>query len=404
MEKEKKPLILIVGAASKDMLAVGNILREEDYEIAVSQNGREALTMVKSRRFDLILLDVLMLGMDGYEVCEHLREDPETKEIPVIFLSAKADADSIVKGFEVGGQDYVTKPFDPAELLARVHSHLKLKKNRDMILKINEQLKREIRERKQTEGKQLQLINELESANEDLKDFACIVTHDLKAPLRIIYALAEWISTDYSDKLDEEGKERLGLLRNRVERMQQLIDGILHYSRVGRVKEEKEEANLNRLVSEVIDMINPPEDIEIEVVNQLPTIYCEKTRIEEVFQNLLSNAVRYMDKPKGKITIGCTEKDGYWKFSVADNGPGIEEKHYGRIFQIFQTLKPRGEVESTGVGLTIVKKIVEMYGGEIWVESKVGEGSTFFFTVPKATEDADYGKKKLQTYSLQMTA
>ena len=125
------------------------------------------------------------------------------------------------------------------------------------------------------------------------------------------------------------------------------------------------------------------ENIRIEVVNELPTILCERTRLEQVFQNLLSNAVRYMDKPKGEITIGCTEEEGYWKFHVADNGPGIEERYYDKIFQIFQTLKPRDDVESTGVGLTIVKKIVESQGGEIWVHSKVGEGSTFFFSVPK---------------------
>ena len=246
---------------------------------------------------------------------------------------------------------------------------------------------RDITERKQAEKRQLQLINDLERVNKELKDFAYIVSHDLKAPLRAIRGLAEWISTDYADKLDEEGKEQLGLLRNRVKRMQQLIDGVLRYSRAGRRQEAKEEVNLNTLVSEVIDMIAPPEHIEIEVASQLPTIYGEKTQLEQVFQNLLSNAVRYMDKPKGKVTIGCTEEEGYWRFSVADNGPGIEEKHYERIFQIFQTLKPRDDVESTGVGLTIVKKLVEMHGGKVWVESKLGEGSTFFFTLPKVTEE-----------------
>lgn len=179
--------------------------------------------------------------------------------------------------------------------------------------------------------------------------------------------MAQWISEDYADKLDEEGKELLDLLISRVRRMHALIEGVLEYSRIGRLEEEKRAVDLNTLVSGVIDMLHPPENIDVTVVDQLPTIYCEKTRMEQVFQNLLSNAIWYMDKPNGQVTVGCTEEDGYWKFSVADNGPGIEENYYEDIFHIFQTLKPRDEVESTGVGLTIAKKIVKSQGGEIGV-------------------------------------
>ncbi|MGD1042918.1 MAG: ATP-binding protein [Sedimentisphaerales bacterium] len=115
----------------------------------------------------------------------------------------------------------------------------------------------------------------------------------------------------------------------------------------------------------------------------------ERLRLKQVFQNLLSNAVKYTDKPKGQIKIGCTEENGFWKFSVADNGCGIKEKYFGKIFEIFQTLTSRDKTESTGIGLTIVKKIVELYGGKVWVESKVNEGSTFFFTLPKAKNQGD---------------
>lgn len=240
--------------------------------------------------------------------------------------------------------------------------------------------------RTQAEERQLQLLAELEMTNKGLKDFAYIVSHDLKAPLRAITSLAEWLSADYSDKLDEEGKEQLALLLSRVKRMHNLIESILEYSRIGRMKENKQEIDLNTLIADVITMINPPEGIAIKVGDKLPTILCERTKTEQVFQNLLSNAVRYMDKPKGQITIGCSEETGYWKFYVADNGPGIEERYYEKIFQIFQTLKPRDEVESTGVGLSIVKKIVESQGGEIGVDSKVGVGTTFFFCLPKESK------------------
>jgi len=242
---------------------------------------------------------------------------------------------------------------------------------------------RDITQRKLAEEKQAELLEKVESINKELKDFAYIVSHDLKAPLRGIKTLSDWITTDYSDKLDEQGKQQIDLLGSRVDRMHNLIDGVLDYSRVGRVKEKRVQVNLNDLVPGIIDAIAPPKNITIKIENELPVVECGQTRIMQVFQNLLSNAVKYMDKPKGRIKVGCVEENGFWKFSVADNGPGIEEKDFERIFQMFQTLVPRDEVEGTGVGLTVVKKIIEMYGGKIWVESKPEQGSTFFFTLPK---------------------
>lgn len=241
---------------------------------------------------------------------------------------------------------------------------------------------RDITEHRRAEENQARLLAELESANQELKDFAYIVSHDLKAPLRAIGSLAEWIMADHAEKLGDEGKEQLNLLSNRVRRMHNLIEGILQYSRVGRISEEKENVDLNLLVGQIIDSIAPPENIKIKIRDNLPSIMCEKTRMGQVFQNLISNAIKYMDKPQGKIEIGCAPENGYWEFSVSDNGPGIEKQYFDKIFQIFQTLKPRDEYESTGIGLTVVKKIIETNGGSIWVDSVVGKGSTFYFTVP----------------------
>ncbi len=242
---------------------------------------------------------------------------------------------------------------------------------------------RDITERKQAEEQRDSLLREVESANEELRNFAYVVSHDLKAPLRAISSLADWLSTDYADKFDDEGREHMRLLINRVHRMDGLIDGILLYSRVGRVKEMIVAVDINRLVREVIDMLAPPANITVTVEDALPTVMTEPTRIQQVFQNLLSNAIKYMDKPEGKIHIACSTEEARWKFSVTDNGPGIKQQHFGKIFQLFQTLAPRDRVESSGVGLALVKKIVEMYGGHIWVESTVGQGSTFFFTLPR---------------------
>ncbi len=242
---------------------------------------------------------------------------------------------------------------------------------------------RDITEKKKIEQHQVHLFRQLEKTNQELRSLVYILSHDLKAPLRGITTLANWISTDYADKLDDNGKEQINLLMRRANRMHNLIEGILQYSRIGRIEEEKVAVNLNELVTEVIDMIAPPENITITIENELPTIECEQTRIMQVFQNLLSNAMKYMDKSQGQIKVGCVEENGFWKFYVADNGPGIEEKYFEKIFQLFQTLAPRDEFESTGIGLTATKKIVELYNGKVWVESEPGQGSTFFFTLPK---------------------
>ena len=249
-------------------------------------------------------------------------------------------------------------------------------------------LRREAEERQAQMTREVAAANkELAGANRELADFAHVVSHDLKAPLRAIDSLASWLGEDYADKIDAEGKEQLGLLQGRVKRMHNLIDGILQYSRAGQVREDRVTVNLSEMLPAVIDLLSPPAHIKVQVETPLPTVLAERTRIEQVFQNLLSNAIKYNDKPDGLVRVGGTDDGEHWRFYVADNGPGIEQKDVERIFQIFQTGKPRDQVDSTGVGLAVVKRSVEMYGGRVWVESRVGEGSTFFFTYPKQMPD-----------------
>lgn len=254
-------------------------------------------------------------------------------------------------------------------------------------------LVRDISERKQAEARQAQLVQELAAANEELTNFAYVASHDLKAPLRAIASLADWISVDYADKFDEDGKEQMRLLIGRVRRMDQLINGILQYSRVGRVREERVAVDLNRLLAEVIDLLAPPAHIHVAVA-PLPTVVLEPTRLQQVFQNLLSNAIQYLDKPVGEIAVAAEPVGREWHFHVRDNGPGIEARHRERIFQLFQTLQPRDRSESTGIGLSLVKKIVELYGGRVWLESTPGEGSTFSFSLPAAVVRSGGAKSK----------
>ncbi len=273
---------------------------------------------------------------------------------------------------------------------ALVGSKQQLEKRTVDLMVANEQLTREVTERNRIEKALEDLNKDLEStiqklslANQQLQDFIHMAAHDLKSPLRAIGTLVSWLSTDCTDKFDESGKEKVKLIVGRAERMSKLIDGILQYSEITRIKEKEETVNLNAVLSEVIRDVHAPENIEIIIENKMPSIVCERTHIMQVFLNTLDNSVKYMDKPKGQIKIGCTEENGFWMFSVADNGRGIEEKYFERLFRMCQTFSPHDKTETTGIALAMAKKIIEMYGGKIWVESKAGSGSTFFFTMPK---------------------
>jgi PAS domain S-box-containing protein len=224
---------------------------------------------------------------------------------------------------------------------------------------------------------------EIGHANRELSDFAYIVSHDLKAPLRGIGSLASWLASDYGDKLDDTGREQLNLMTGRVKRLNALIDGILTYSRAGRSRDSRVTVDFGLMARNTIDLLAPPPHIRVEIETALPTLEFEPTKAQQLFQNLLSNAIKYMDKPSGVVRVRCEAEKDSWHFSVADNGPGIEEKYFERIFQLFQTLAPRDQVEGTGVGLALVKKIVELEGGRVWVESRIGAGATFHFTLPR---------------------
>ena len=244
-------------------------------------------------------------------------------------------------------------------------------------------IRAEITARKLLEQHNEEMMLELQAANRELNDFAYIVSHDLKAPLRGISSLASWLQADYADRLGLEGSQQLGLIDSRVKRLGALVDGILAYSRAGRGREERRLVDLDALARNSIELLAPPAHINVEIVGEpLPTLRIDPFKAQQLFQNLLSNAIKYMDKPSGQVSLSCKANGGMWQFSVSDNGPGIEARYFEKIFQLFQTLAPRDKVESTGVGLALVKKIVELEGGRIWVESKSAEGSVFYFTLP----------------------
>jgi len=357
------------------------------YELDFASQGKEGCEKIKQAcsenlPYELAFVDMRMPpGWDGLKTIEHIWEiDPN---IQVVICTAYSDYSWGEITERLGKSEnllILKKPFDSAEV-AQLASALTEKwvLARQASLKMD-QLEQMVKERTES---QTELIIKVDNINKELKDFASIVSHDLKAPLRGIKSLATWILDDCSDKLGEQANEQMNLLLGRVERMYNLIDGVLQYSRAGRTEEKPVQVNLEDFIPEAIDMLVPPENISITIENSMPVIECTETHVMQLFQNLLSNAIKYMDKPQGRIKVGCVEEDGFWKFSIADNGPGIEEKHFEKIFKMFHALSVSEDFEGTGVGLTIAKKIVELYGGSIWVESKIGKGSTFFFTLPK---------------------
>lgn len=240
----------------------------------------------------------------------------------------------------------------------------------------------QVRSRQEIEKKAeelTRLTQALERSNQELDQFAYVASHDLKAPLRAIANLSEWIEEDLTDQLTGESREHMNLMRKRVHRMEALIDGILHYSRAGRIQ-KIETVNVSTLLSEVIELLAPAPDVLIVVEPEMPTFKTERVPLEQVFINLISNAIKYTPGANARIQVRVRDVGKYYEFAIADNGSGIAPEYHKKIWSLFQRLEARDKVEGTGVGLSIVKKIVESRGGQVRLESKVGAGTTFYFT------------------------
>ena len=225
------------------------------------------------------------------------------------------------------------------------------------------------------------LLMRLVKSNDELQEYAHIVSHDLKSPLRSIDALVTWLREDNKDKLGEESLGHLDLIQSTLEKMEQLIYDVLNYSSVSADNNENEIVDLDTVVNDLIDIISDPEHIQIFVKHKLPKVKGDRTKLQQLFQNLLGNAIKFTDKPEGQIEVGVTKKSHSFQFYIKDNGIGIDEKYHDKIFNIFYALNKNKE--SSGIGLSLVKKIVELHEGKVWFESQLDIGTTFYFTLKK---------------------
>ncbi|WP_248722633.1 PAS domain-containing sensor histidine kinase [Seonamhaeicola sp. ML3] len=240
---------------------------------------------------------------------------------------------------------------------------------------------RDITDLKNLEHQKEKLLSQLEYSNEELQEYAHIVSHDLKSPLRSINALVSWLKTDNEDKFDKVSLQNLALIETTIEKMDNLISDVLEYSSIGSDSKEYVQVDLNSLINDLIQFLYKPDHVSVEVLSQLPIVNGDKTKLQQLFQNLMSNAIKFIDKAEGFVKIDVEDIGSHYKFSIKDNGIGIDEKYHSKIFKVFQSVNKRKD--STGIGLSIVQKIVELHDGEIWLDSKLNEGTTFFFTLKK---------------------
>lgn len=226
-----------------------------------------------------------------------------------------------------------------------------------------------------------QLLLKLQYQNEQLNDYAHLVSHDLKSSIRSLSALLSWIKEDCGDKIGEESVGNLNLMEEKIEKMDKFLEDMMNYSEIGTTSLKSNTIDLNKKVAKIIDSIHIPKNISVVVKGNLPVLKADARRLRQVFQNLISNAVNFNNKEVGLVEVGVEETEDLYTFSIQDNGPGIPKEYHEKIFNTFTTLGY--QEKSTGMGLSIVKRVLDLYGGEIWLESEVTKGTTFYFTIPK---------------------
>ena len=383
--KNTIPHILIVDDIGENLQVLGNILSKEGFDTSFALNGKLALSVIEETLPDLILLDIAMPVMDGFEVCRILKSSERTREIPIIFLTAKTEVDNMVHGFSLGADDYVTKPFNTLELLARVKAHIELKKSKDTILEQNKELSN--------------LVNQLSKSNEELnklnasKDkYFSIIAHDLKGPVGNLNSFLNFM-TDQSDKISkEEFQKDLILLQSSSKKIKDLLENLLTWSRSqrGDIQYNPDNFDLQRLIqSNMLLFESSVNNKKISLLNKVQSGiagYFDYEMIKTVFRNLISNAIKYTNT-NGSITISSREVDTFIEITIEDTGTGMNYSMSQNLFRIevkhFSTDGTNGE-KGTGLGLILCKEFIDKHGGKIWVESEEGKGSKFKFTIPKS--------------------
>jgi signal transduction histidine kinase len=359
--------ILIVDDTPANIQSLAAVLKEKGYPVSAATNGRQALEAVPRVRPALILLDVMMPEMDGFETCRRLKASEEWRDIPVIFLTAKTETADIVQGFELGAVDYVAKPFNTHELLARVGTHLALRRQQ-----------RELQESYRT-------LTELERLRDSLVH---MVVHDLRSPLLGLCGCLQLLQSDLTGKIEAEQAEDLETALVSAQRLSEMVTSLLDVSRLeaGQMPLQKETCDLRPVIAGALASLGAltrDRRVAFDPPESPVTACCDADVTGRIVANLVGNALKFTPK-SGEIRITAASDGREVRVAVSDTGPGIPPEYRERIFEKFGQVEGRqeGRKHSTGLGLTFCKLAVEAHGGTIGVDSEVGRGSTFWFRLP----------------------
>ncbi len=383
--------VLAVDDSATYLHELAGALRGEGYDVALARSGEEAIELLAVQRVDCILLDLLMPGMGGHEACRRIKATPLVRDLPLIMLTAMEDRAAMIQGFGAGADDYIAKSADFEVLRARVRAQLRRKQFEDEHRRIRDELlcaelsaaaERSARELAETRAA---LAEELERKNRELEAFSYSVSHDLRAPLRGIDGFSQALLEDYADKLDARGQDYLRRTRAAAQRMGGLIDDLLQLSRVGRMELSRDRTDLSHLarsVAEEVGRREPDRQVDVDVQARL-VAEADGRLIRIVFDNLLGNAWKFTARTeRARIQVGAEERDGTTAYFVRDNGAGFSMEYAHKLFQPFQRLHSEADFRGTGIGLATVYRIVDRHGGRVWAEGAVGQGATFYFTLP----------------------
>lgn len=367
---DHKGTLLIVDDVPTNLKVLFTYLRNLGFNVCVAEDGEDALEQIPYAKPDLILLDVMMPGIDGFATCARLKADEATRDIPVIFMTALSETVDKVRGFEIGAVDYITKPVQQEEVLARLTAHMTLRKQQRML----EQQKQE-----------------LEQQNSELEAFAHTVAHDLKNPLNVIAGFSSILMEDLAPSIDLDSLESLQHIQQASNKMVNIIDALLLLASARNQEVEMETLDMTKIITQVQERLAPIiKEYQGKISTQLILSIAQgfEPWIEEVWANYLSNGLKYGGTPPS-LELGATpDENGYIRFWVRDNGNGLTETEQNQLFVPF-TRVSQARIEGHGLGLSIVQRIVEKCGGKVGVESQIGQGSTFYFTLPVIEDDKE---------------
>jgi signal transduction histidine kinase len=395
-DSEAKARILVVDDQPDNLLSVEAVLEKLGEQVVTAQSGREALRCLLDSDFAVIVLDVMMPDMDGFETAALIRARERSKYTPIIFLTALGRSEAhVFRGYEAGAVDFLAKPYVPELLRAKVSVFVELHKQGRLLERRNAELEDALARQRAAEQDIQQLnrrleqqLHEVEDVNSELETFSYSVSHDLRGPLARIVGFSRALLELHSGALDEEGKLYAARILSAAEKTTQLVDALLNLARLTRTELRREPVDLAEIARSIageLEARDPSRRVEFRIAMEAKTAG-DPTLLRAAMLNLLENAYKYTGRTEhALIEFGAGAMEDIPFFYVRDNGAGFESDHAQNLFQPFHRLHSTAEFEGSGIGLATVDRIIRRHGGRIWAEAKVGQGATFYFTLPART-------------------